>query len=184
MKRSLEESEAVDETGQDQGTDTEDEEGDEDGDEIVLNSRRRQQGLEPPGAPLKKKRRVLPWTDEGRLLWPEAEPLDGEKEEEEEEEEDSSDDCRSFVVDDDSESVTVEEVASERFLAGGALVEVRAALKEQMRKLRRRLVKVDRELAELGGDGSLLEGEERTCTGRGDVCCACRYTWESDGDFE
>jgi hypothetical protein len=57
------------------------EDSDPDGDGFILESRRRQQrlvtpeksdggDLEPPGAPVKKKRRVLPWTLEGRERWP------------------------------------------------------------------------------------------------------------------
>jgi hypothetical protein len=54
---------------------------DEDGDDLILESRRRQQRLvtpeasecgepEPPGAPTSKRRRLLPWTKEGRERWP------------------------------------------------------------------------------------------------------------------
>src|SRR5436305_5406928 len=54
---------------------------DEDGNEFILESRRRQHRLvtpeasesgdkEAPGAPKKKKRRILPWTEEGQVRWP------------------------------------------------------------------------------------------------------------------
>lgn len=57
------------------------EDSDPDGDDFILESRRRQQrlvtpeqlesgSLSPPGAPVKKKRRVLPWTEEGQKKWP------------------------------------------------------------------------------------------------------------------
>src|SRR5579859_7228347 len=59
---------------------------DPDWDEFILSSRRRQQRLvtpekqkcgkeelpEVPGAPVKKKSRVLPWTKEGQEKWPSA----------------------------------------------------------------------------------------------------------------
>ena len=169
----------------------------DDGDDIVLSSRRRQQRLEPPGAPAKKRRRVLPWTEEGRVLWPLADPMTPPSGEEGSVSGDSDgeDDCGSFVVDDDSESVVEEESVSERFLARGALLEVRAAVEERIKRLQDRLVRLDEQLGlvapaeekakKLGDDErSSSEGlavvDERTCTTQRESWYATVYPWEDE----
>jgi hypothetical protein len=190
----------------------EDSDGDPDGDDFILESRRQQQRLEtpqrsdsgdkePPGAPVKKRRRVLPWMKEGqegqekRPLVPtyvvsrsictcddgvihgaddpvvrvedndsdnvsETDDCVEESERVSETEDSEEDDCSSFVVDDDSESVTEEENVSEKSLGRGALREVRVGIVERISKLRRRLKSVDEELSELTSvDGDTEEDE-------------------------
>ncbi len=190
------------------------EEDSEDGDEIVLMSRRRYQRLEIPGAPAKKKkRRILPWTDEGRLLWPDkkATAVESESDEQASEgggdavvlvedsqscteaggsdsatlEESDEDRCSSFVVDDDSASVVEEETASERYLARGALQEVRASILEGMERLKRRLSRVDEQLKALAPcreESSASEGaevvDERTCRTLRERGLEEVYPWE------
>ena len=141
---------------------------DDDDDDIILRSRRCQQRLdvrtqldvdgssgEPPGAPVKKRVRVLPWTEEGRRLWPEC----GGSESDEEtilvadsQAGDLDDDCLSFVVDDDSESVVVEIEASEKFLTREALEDVKTSLMNKIVKLKDRVVRVDEQLRGLDCD--------------------------------
>ena len=186
----------------------------EDSDEVILSSRRRQQqwcvrsesessDVEAPGAPAKKKRRVLPWTEEGRVLWPQAGGMEddsvvlvedsqdgvGSEEESEESEEESerSDDRSSFVVDDDSLSVVEEERTSERYLAQAALKEVRVSTAERIEKLRGHLAAVDSQLKRLeasSGSTSSCSSEgaevvdERTCLTRRDQWCATVDHWE------
>jgi hypothetical protein len=180
----------------------------EDEDEIVLRSRWRQQRLRTPGRseagevepPAKKKRRILPWTDEGRLLWPvkkrTAVELESDSEEEASEggghdvalvkdsqcggecdsaslEESDEDRCSSFVVDDDSESVVEEESASERYLAIGALQEVRVSIVERMEKLKRRLESVEgqlKRLADVDGKNPWCDGEDSAVRKADDGC--------------
>lgn len=163
---------------------------------------------EPPGAPKKKKRRILPWTREGQLLLAQKvettaesegsdddvvlvkdsqveESEDSETEESEagtvvsvEDSEDSEDDCSSFVVDDDSESVTAEEDASEKSLGGEALREVRAEVVRRILRLQRQLKSVDKELDALTSEESDVEQDrlrlaafrERTSRTRGSKC--------------
>lgn len=167
----------------------------DDEEDIVLSSRRRQQRLDPPGAPVKKRRRVLPWTEEGRVLWPLGHAMTPPSGEEGSVSGDSDgeDDCGSFVVDDDSESVIEEESASERFLARGALLEVRAAVEERIKRLQDRLGSLDKQLGllasaeekakKLGDDErSSSEGssvvDERTCITQGELWYATVYPWE------
>jgi len=174
---------------------------DSDEDDIVISSRRKQYVVETPiptpepsecgegegegeevlGAPVKKRKRFLPWSKEGREKYPfvgEAEESDEEcdvypddgwvhgqtcglfakrviESLSGEETEDTEDDCRSFVVEDDRESVVEEVEKSNKELGRVALLEVQMALKERVRRLTRRLVstgdqlgKVARELEE------------------------------------
>lgn len=164
---------------------------DDDGDEVVLRSRRQQQGLGTqstvdcsdvealgaPGAPAKKRRRVLPWTEEGRLLWPsgvgdsddevvlvEDSQDDGDLDRDSGIESEVSDDCHSFVVDDGSESVVEEQNASERYLAEGALKEVRQAVMEKMEKLKKQLAAVDEQLRQLKQSERLVSPTSSTCS--------------------
>jgi len=162
---------------------TQDEESEDD---IVITSRRKQYVVETPeaetsetenevilrvpGAPEKKRRRVLPWTKEGIGKFG---PLVGKATGSDEESDDddnlflndgwvhgqtggnprssvgleSEDDCKSFVVADDSDSVVAELEKSERDLGRASTEEVRDALEEQASKLERKLESVYAELA-------------------------------------
>jgi hypothetical protein len=189
---------------------------DSEGEDFILRSRRRQQyvdtpptvddgdgDVEPPGAPMKKRRRIIPWTREGKLRWPGQEEIprpDAEEEvtlvEDSVDGRESGDSDRededglSFVVDDNSPSVLEEESESERFLGKEALREVRTRVVEQMEKLKRRLASLDAELEALGcveGSDTLgsetedEEGEEivdeRTCTKLAD-------SWNAEGSVD
>ena len=182
---------------------------DSDDEDIVLRSRRQQQRVdvctqldgdcgeaEPPGAPAKKKGRILPWTEEGRRLWPgdgaggrcgivdEAVLVPDSQAEEsgDSDTEEGEDGCSSFVVDDDSESVVGEIEASERFLTREALREVRTLLTYKMERLKRQTAKVEEQLRRLDESDELdeLDDYEDECVFHGwaehsveGVCTVC-----------
>ena len=178
----------------------EDADDEDEGEEFVLASRRRQQrldGNDVPGAPAKDRRRTSPRPIHGRLLWPMAgdetvvqvEDSQGKESEDDGESHTigGSSACSSFVVDDDSESVLEEEKASERRLGRAVLEEFRQALKEKIGRLQARLGSVERELACLTPQESVVLSEnelevldERTCTRRIDSDRSCLYPWEDE----
>jgi predicted nuclease with TOPRIM domain len=162
-------------------------EGEEEEEDVVMNSRRRQHRLdtqpeslceevEAPGAPKRKRRRVLPWTEQGRLLWPgggdeaivlvedsQAGSSCGEEEREDSQTlRESSSGCVSFVVDDDSESLADEEKESERRLGKAALEDVRFSLRGKIQRLKVRLDTVEEELAGMATPGSVTSVESET----------------------
>lgn len=70
----------------------------------------------------------------------------------------STDDCASFVVEDSDTDVEQEQRTSDRSLGRSALLEVRESVVERIMKMRRKLNRLDEELAALDG---LHSGEER-----------------------
>jgi hypothetical protein len=125
-----------------------------------------------------KKRRLLPWTEAGRLKFGLVDAVESEEASVEEEgqgeelpcgqhrwwndivqpvEEVASlacdsggdDDCKSFVVSDDSESLADEVAASEESLGRDALRDERLALVELVSRLERRLAKARNRLREV-----------------------------------
>ena len=173
----------------------------EEEEDIVLRSRRRQHRLEtqeelewddgPPGVPMKETV-MLPWSGQGRLLWPSRRDEAVVQVEDSQVDVESDDShtlsgCSSFVVADESESVVEEETVSEKRLARNALKEVRLSLREKIGRLKRRLERVEGELVELesgGFDGSEESGaevvDERTCTTRFDLERVTCYPWEDE----
>jgi hypothetical protein len=124
-----------------------------------------------------KKRRLLPWTEQGRLKFGLTDAVLGSVESKEDEEipcgqprwwdaavqssEDvvslacesaTEDDRDSFVVSDDSESLAAEVAASEECLGREALEEERLALVERVSRLEMRLAKTRTRLAEVERD--------------------------------
>lgn len=178
----------------------------EDDDEIILRSRRRQHRLdtqrdsdgndmEVPGAPVKGGRRTLPWTEQGRLLWPRGEDeavvqvedsqAGGSGDDDSQTLEGVSVGCSSFVVDDDSESVVEEEKEPERRLRRAALEDVRSLLRERIERWKARLEVVEEQLASMATPGGVtsLESEleamdERMGITRYGVERQLAYPWE------
>jgi hypothetical protein len=135
----------------------------------------RDEDVEVVRAPVKK-RRLLPWTEQGRLKFGLSDdvPAGVEAVEASVDDElpcgqhrwwndlvqaaqdggDSSgeDGCDSFVVSDDSESLADEVAASEESLGRGALEEERLALVERVSRLKRSLAKARSRLAEVERD--------------------------------
>jgi hypothetical protein len=136
----------------------------------------RDEGSEVARAPVKK-RRLLPWTEQGRVKFGLTDDVPAGVEAEEasvddkelpcgqhrwwndlvqavQDGDDSSgeDGCDSFVVSDDSESLAAEVAASEECLGREALEEERLALVERVTRLEVRLAKARSRLAEVERD--------------------------------
>jgi hypothetical protein len=162
-----------------------------------------------PGAPEKKKRRLIPWSKAGIEKFGAVVGTAVESDEETvsdggdgfpddgwrhgqtrgvfvadsvEGESDSEDDCSSFVVDDDSESVVNELEKSGKDLGRTALEEVRESLVETEERLKRKLRRVHRKLARLDeqlSKGSGFVSDSEESEDAYESCESC-YPWQKD----